>query len=245
MKMQEESGLKTFVSGLEKQFDSRIISLIFFGSQRYKRSKIGSDYDLYFVLDSYDIGDINLIYLIIKNSDINIDLTIQYLDQMPINPNYFQDGSMGCFALDYLALGECLMGKNIFKKYSQNIDKNHHKSSILRKINEYAYRYRRELITLDLSEEYLLKFTKKYLSRLIIDIFLYWELYPLSKLRFMNPDEIFELSLKTVWFKKLEIDFTNKNNAAQETIKLRHDIFEKIYGTFISEIQNNFSKDRL
>jgi hypothetical protein len=238
----EEDKVSILTKRLDESFGNRIISLIFFGSQRYKRSKIGSDYDLYLIFDNYKPKDIDTIRSIVKEIKIDLDLTIQYLDQMSFDPNDFQDGSMGCFALDYLSLGECLLGKNIFIDYKKGVKELEYKKSLLRKINEYAYRYRRELTSLGLDEEYLLKFTKKYISRIIIDIFLYWNIHPLSKLRFMNVDEILELAKEDNWFLDVDMKLPDEKAEFEEVIKEWHLLFERIYNKFINQVQKNFSK---
>src|SRR5688572_20150690 len=115
--MRTKDKVSQFSKATSEKFGVRVISLIYFGSQRYKRSKIRSDFDLYLLLDQFQKHDTETILSIAKSIDINIDLTIQYLNQMSKDPNSFQDGSMGCFAVDYLALGRCLLGKNVFKKY--------------------------------------------------------------------------------------------------------------------------------
>lgn len=243
--MQEENKIEGFTKRLDDVFKKRVISLIFFGSQRYKRSKIGSDYDLYLILDKYNKEDISNIRKIVNEISIDLDLTIQYFDQMSLDPNDFQDGSMGCFALDYLSLGECLLGTNIFINYKKDVKEAEYKKSLLRKINEYAYRYRRELTTLGLDDDYLLKFTKKYISRIIIDIFLYWKSYPLSKLRFMNVDEIIELALTHDWFSDVSLEFPKDDSQFEVIIGQRHVIFESIYDKFINEVQKNLSNETL
>lgn len=243
--MQEENKITEFTHRLDIVFKKRVVSLIFFGSQRYKRSKIGSDYDLYLVLDKYNKEDITKIREIVDNISIDLDLTIQYFNQMSLDPNDFQDGTMGCFALDYLSLGECLLGTNIFIDYKKNVREVEYKKSLLRKINEYAYRYRRELTTLGLENDYLLKFTKKYMSRIIIDIFLYWKSYPLSKLRFMNVDEVLALALTHEWFSDISLEFPKEDSQFEEIISQRHIIFESIYNKFINEVQKNLSNEML
>jgi len=210
--MQEKNKISEFTTRLDTVFKKRVISLIFFGSQRYKRSKIGSDYDLYLVLDKYNQEDVSNIRKIVNEIKIHLDLTIQYFDQMSLDPNDFQDGSMGCFALDYLSLGKCLLGTNIF---------------------------------ISLDDDYLLKFTKKYISRIIIDIFLYWKSYPLSKLRLMNADEVLELALTYDWFSTISLEFLKDYSQFEVVMRHRHMIFESIYNKFINEVQKNLSKEML
>lgn len=169
-------------------------SLIFFGSRLYENNSPKSDHDLCVVLLHRDKQILDDFKKILDKYFDNLDLTIYYHDEIDSSLP-FRDIGMGVFALHYLALGKALIGKNIFKSQLKKISPVVYKHSLKEKIYDYVLRLRRMYISNTPIDDKLIYF-EKYLSRLIIDLILYYDLDQLEKLINFNPEEVFSLGEK-------------------------------------------------
>ncbi len=128
--------IKSFTSFVRETFLDRVECLIFFGSHRYERSETGSDYDFYILLTSFHETDVEKVSQL-HHDFPEADIAIYYRDMLPVNPENFADESQGAHFIENLALGETLIGSNIFIKYLTSLSRASRNRALLNKIESY------------------------------------------------------------------------------------------------------------
>ena len=147
--------------------------------------------------------------LVQKNSNVNIDMSLQYIDDQSEYPRNFHDGTKGTLALSYLSSAKLLKGKNIKNTTGYYLDK-----------------MKRESIAKGFSDDSLKLSLKKYTSRSLIDAFLFAKKDNMDLYKGMKPDEIINMARTHNFTKDLiPSDF---NDTPSDYLKLMEAIYNKI-----------------
>lgn len=162
--------------------------MLAYGSVINNRATKSSDIDLFLLLDEFNAADISNCNSIIRNYK-NVDLSLQYLDQLPKDPSLIQDGTKGASSLVYLSSAETLLGKNIFHRLFRQMPKTKMKAALKITINQYLLRMRTFTISCTDSEE-CRNTCLKYFTRLLVDIMLYHEGGDMYSFKTLSKKEI-------------------------------------------------------
>lgn len=105
-------------SFLNKFNNSRIVSLLFFGTRAFNINRDNSDYDFIIILDKYDKSDLSKIRSLcdineLKSIDLNLNL-IYHEDIKTRKKENFQIRSLALGFYEYLSVAKVIYGKNIF-----------------------------------------------------------------------------------------------------------------------------------
>ncbi|MCX6716488.1 MAG: hypothetical protein NTV72_01025 [Candidatus Taylorbacteria bacterium] len=156
----------------KQEFSKKVCCFIIFGSS-IRTTGTPKDSDIAIVLNDLDV-DVNEISSFIFDNFINPDFTIYLKDEIESKLPFVDVGN-GFFALNYLARGICIYGKNIFKEKLEKIDVVKYKESLLTKAFEYILRLRIVYFSQKYDESYKFDYFQKYVTRLIRMILLYRE----------------------------------------------------------------------
>lgn len=150
----------------------RVICLLFYGSNAFKRSEHrSSDYDFYILLNKYESGDTNNLKDVVScfNEGKTIDLTYQYLEDIErVGWDSYQLGNHGVFYILNFAQAITLYGTNVFQRRLSQLHSNLITDSIMRQIQEYFWRLDDWIIKEEWNENLISKY-KKYLIRIAYD----------------------------------------------------------------------------
>lgn len=172
----------------ERFFGSRIVFICAAGSIVHGRATPTSDLDLMLVLDTHQPTDINLCRQVVQVLDefyYLVDISLQYADELPSNPEDVQDGSKSSLALAYINSAYVIAGENIYKELYRRLPKKIFQRSIIRALEEYLHRmYALAFNHTDDDKEFRAE-AFKFLTRSIIDAMLYYhpsDMEPYDKL---------------------------------------------------------------
>ena len=168
-------------------FGDRISQVAACGSIVNGRSNASSDLDLLLVLKDHSDEDLVLCRKVAQrlSSEYKIDLSLQYLDELPANAADFQDGAKGCLALTYISSAHFLIGENIFKAMFSSLAKEDLQRSAIKSVGDYLHQMYGELFESPEDTDVLRTRAFKYLCRSIIDSFIYYaptDMEPYKKL---------------------------------------------------------------
>lgn len=179
----------------EHIFHSRIVCLLAYGSIANGRSTAASDLDLLLLLDTYSAQDLLLCRQAIGPlRGYSLDLSLQYLDEMPDQPQNFRDGTKGCLALAYLSSARVLVGTNIPKQIFDQLSPYELRRSIISTLEEYVQRMYTQAIASEDIDGAFKTATFKYLTRSIVDAMLYYQPSDMAPYMRWTRPEILERS---------------------------------------------------
>ncbi|HXK35457.1 MAG TPA: hypothetical protein VJZ52_00185 [Candidatus Paceibacterota bacterium] len=180
--------LKKLVLALkESEIYGNIVSLIVFGSQAYQADDGVNDEDFCLVLRERKQNDLTVIAEVFRKEFKNLDITVYYERELD-GTLPFRDIGTGCFALHYFALGEAVIGKNIFIKKHQELPRKLYRQSLKEKMFDYLLRLRRAYIIYE-SKKKLVAYFRKYTARLLIDLMIYKNPSVLGSVIRRSPEE--------------------------------------------------------
>lgn len=184
---------KYLINFIKENFrNNRIICLLAYGSSIcYSPKMKPKDYDFLLLLDKYNKSD----YKILKRitNKYHIELFIDYWDYIKRKGfDSYQRGRHGSYFVPYLALAKCLIGENIYQQSVKIIPIKTIKKDLLYRIEEYFYRIQKLYIYKDKDASNV---TKKYISRICIDLLLY--------ANEMSFEEIYTIHYEEVIHKKV------------------------------------------
>lgn len=120
---------------------------------------------------------------------IRPDVTVYYKDELD-GPLPFRDIGNGVFALEYLALGKTIFGRNLFIEMLQRASAVEYRRSLLEKMYDYVLRLRRAfLVEPDPAAKFA--YVDKYTQRLVLDLLIYLGVETMESLLSMNRDDIY------------------------------------------------------
>lgn len=221
--------LRDFSDDIEAAFSGRIISLVAYGSVVNGRCNNHSDVDFFLMLDKNlkGVDDIEVLSQITHHyHPIAIDLSLQYLDEQPRNACSFQDGTKGPLALSYLASATLLLGDNIFVDLLNSVSIEEYRKSIKTTVGYYLDMMRREAIAGGIDSDIFAKRVRKYVSRTLVDSFLFYEKADMSKYRGLKVDDVMILARENFFTK----DIVNENyyNSSAEALGLIEAVYNKM-----------------
>jgi len=150
----------------------RIICLIAYGSSLSQKFT-PEDYDFLLLLDTYKTTDYKILKMASENLDLNLDLFIDYLDQIQKKGfNNYQRGRHGTYFFVNLANAKCLIGQNYYAKHVKKISDKSVQHDLLYRIEEYFYRIQKLYINSSLDQDSI-NIVKKYFSRICMDLLLF------------------------------------------------------------------------
>lgn len=221
--------IQHFANSIESTFGDRLVSLVAYGSVINRRSEADSDIDFFLMLQGKGRleKDIETLHkLVQKNSNVNIDMSLQYIDDQSEYPRNFHDGTKGTLALSYLSSAKLLKGKNIFISMLEKLSIEDYRESIKNTTGYYLDKMKRESIAKGFSDDSLKLSLKKYTSRSLIDAFLFTKKDNMDLYKGMKPDEIINLARTHNFTKDLiPSDF---NDTPSDYLKLMEAIYNKI-----------------
>ena len=178
----------SFSTKIISLFNSRIVGLIFYGSNAFNRSRGDqSDFDLYLMLSYPEDSDYEKLKEILETYS-NIDFTVQYLSILKVRgwENY-QFGNHGVFYAEMLGNAITLYGENVFE--SVNVQKELIDASICRQIEEHLWRIDQWILTYSpASKEGRYKFVK-YFCRVSIHMMIMTNALTFKEVNFLNDIE--------------------------------------------------------
>lgn len=154
----------------KQPFTDKLVCVVLFGSST-RRIDPPKDTDICIVLKDADIDRDSLSRFIFDNFK-NPDYTI-YTEEEVNSSLPFVDVGNGVFALEYLARGHCIFGRNIFSEKLRAMDPEAYKESLLRKAFEYILRLRIVLFSEAHDSDYKFNYFQKYVTRLARMVLLY------------------------------------------------------------------------
>jgi len=229
---------------LKINFNKRIVCLLYYGSNAYKREvKKSSDYDFCLVLDQRLPNDLNKIKSITKKL-FKVEMTLHYLDELKKDGwNNFQSDNHGVFYLYNFASAKSLIGDNIFLRKMHLVKSDEVIASLRRQIIEYFWRLDNCFFTL--SDENLVKsdIIRKYSVRIVQDLLLicgdisFFEIneinYSKFFYKFVENKEYFQNDTKALLIKLIN----NDNILVEDLIELK----EKLYQDFRNIIKHFYN----
>lgn len=218
---------------LRKQFDKRIICLLYYGSNAYNREiKENSDYDFCLVLDQRKSKDLNSIREITKKFS-KIELTLHYLKDLEFDGwDNFQSDNHGVFFLYHFASAKAIIGDNIFSRKIHLIQMNYIIDSLRRQIIEYFWRLDNKIFTL--SDEELIEsdIFRKYPVRITQDLLIACGDISFAEINQINYHEFFNKFIKDKKYfqnqtKELLLMVINRENiSVDKLITLKEVLYE-------------------
>src|SRR3989344_2982277 len=182
--------LKLLVNDIKKsELRDNTVSLIVLGSLIYGSKDTVNDADFCIILRKRNYGDLESISKVFKKYYKNLDITVYYENELA-NPLPFRDIGTGCFAMHYFATGKSLVGKNIFVEKYKNLPRKLYRQSLKEKMFDYLLRLRRAFIIYE-SEQEMIAYFRKYMSRLLIDLMIYNRQNLLPSIIKDSPEETF------------------------------------------------------
>lgn len=182
--------LKRLISEIKtSELYNNILSLIVYGSQMYGDKNTINDADFCIVLHKRKPDNLHLIAKLFKKHYKNLDITIYYKDELRESLP-FRDIGTGCFAMHYFAIGNPLIGKNIFIEKYKKLPKKLYQHSLKEKMFDYLLRLRRAYVVYN-SKRKMLSYAEKYTSRLLIDLMVYSKPTLLPTLIKNSPGKVF------------------------------------------------------
>jgi hypothetical protein len=167
-----------------------VTSYLIFGSLvNIPSLTLNRDIDLCFVLTDRDQELTRSVKQYLAANFIKPDVTIYYLDELGASLP-FRDIGNGLFALEYLALGKTIYGRNVFVEMLQSASQVEYRRSLLEKIYDYVLRLRRCFLV-EVDETAKFAYADKYLQRLVLDVLLYLKIESMASLSAMKREDIF------------------------------------------------------
>lgn len=167
-----------------------VASYLIFGSLvNIPSLTLNKDIDLCFVLEDRSVHLNDQLRQYLTTHFIKPDVTVYYRDELEA-PLPFRDIGNGLFALEYLALGKTIYGRNVFVDMLQSASQVEYRRSLLEKIYDYVLRLRRCFL-IELDEAAKFAYADKYLQRLILDVLLYLKIESMASLSVMKREDIF------------------------------------------------------
>jgi pimeloyl-ACP methyl ester carboxylesterase/predicted nucleotidyltransferase len=216
-------------------FGDRVVCLLSYGSTENGRDNNLSDIDLFLLLDKYDFTDLQKVREIITIAP-TIDISLQYQDELPKLPHLYHDRNKSCLSLTYLSSATPLIGRNIFVNVLNNLSDAQLKQSIFLTVSYYIDKVR-EKQTTNMNSRDVIKLSKKYLARSLIDLMIFFEKSDMNRYKKLTYPEVISL----VKMKELLPSgfFSNLNDASaiidslviiknlmQKTIDINTNLFE-------------------
>lgn len=146
---------------------NNIICLLAYGSM-LTDSKNASDLDIIIVVNSFNPSLDNLFKLLSEEFE-KLDFHVYLQKEIEQNLSFFTRE----YVLEYLAKGLCLCGENIFKDKFSEVTEIQYKRSIFIRSVEHVQMVRKVFFSGKHNDEYKLKYLKKYILRLSINILLF------------------------------------------------------------------------
>lgn len=225
----QDTLLHGFANDIEEAFSGRIVSLVTYGSVINERSGVHSDVDFFLMLNKKfkNTNDIEKLNRIIRRySSVTIDLSLQYLDEQSGDACDFQDGTKGPLALSYLASATLLLGDNIFIDLLASLSIDEYRKSIKKTVGYYLDTMRREAIANGFDNDVFAKRVRKYMSRTLIDGFLFDKKTDMTAFKGLKIDEVIVLARNNIFTKEL-ID-ANHSNSPAEALNLIEAVYNKM-----------------
>lgn len=172
----------------ERTFGDRIAFICAAGSIVHGRATPISDLDLMLVLDTYHQNDIQLCRQVVQSLNEHyhlVGISLQYLDELPANPEDVQDGSKSSLALTYINSAHVIAGKNIYSDLFERLPQRTLQRSIIRTLEEYLHKMYDMSFNSNEDDEAFKAAAFKFLTRSIIDVMLYYnpsDMAPYDKL---------------------------------------------------------------
>ena len=172
-------------------FGSRLDFLCAAGSVVHNRSTSKSDIDLMIVLSSYEESDISICRRVVKDLGMKVDLSLQYYDELPINPEYVHDGYKTSVALTYINSAYTIYGNNPFSKLFKKLPKEILQRSIIEILDGYLHTLYAKAFECDNDNLEYRETAFKFLTRTMIDVILYYQTTDNSRFEPLSKKEIF------------------------------------------------------
>ncbi len=134
--------LPALAAMLTATLGTKMVGLLHLGSHERQDETAFSDVDLILLVERFSMQDFQAIRGIFRNLDYLVDVPVIHHEQLPRNPDWFQNGTHGCYFLHVLKNAEVLYGKNLFKDYPEPSEAAV-RASVFRKIAEYTWAARR------------------------------------------------------------------------------------------------------
>lgn len=226
----QDTLLRGFADDIEEAFSGRIVSLVTYGSVVNERSGVYSDIDFFLMLDKKikDTNDIEILNQVIRRyRSVIIDLSLQYLDEQSGYARDFQDGTKGPLALSYLASAAVLIGDNIFIDLLASLSIDEYRNSIKKTVGYYLDMMRREAIANGFDDDVFAKRVRKYVSRTLIDAFLFDKKADMTAYKGLKVDEVIVLARENIFTKDMiDADYSNSPVEA-------HNLIEAVYNKMV------------
>lgn len=180
---------------IELFWEERVLCLLFYWSNAFNRAeRKTSDYDFMAVFDSYHEWDIEKIRMLLtyKPLWVTVDFNYQYLEDIERKGwnNYQYDNHWQFYVLNF-SESVLLHWSNIFREAISKIDKQRMQSSLLYQIQEYFQRIDTYTMHFQWSNEEIMLFYRKYLTRIIIDMLLFMDKINFMQINIFKPMDIY------------------------------------------------------
>lgn len=188
----DEAEIKT---AFTKEFGANISHLAAAGSIVNGRSNASSDLDLLLILKSRNKNDLLKCRSVVQNlNTYKIDLSLKYLEELPHDPVDYQDGPRTSLCLAYISSAHFIIGKNIFTDVIMTLPVYEFRKSIIHAVGEYLMRMESSFFTSKDNEwAELQKQSYKYLTRIIIDVQLFFNPSDMGPYKLLKRDEMLQL----------------------------------------------------
>lgn len=154
--------------------------------------------------------------------DSKLDFHIYLKDEVEADVSFFTRE----YVLEYLSNGLCLCGENFFKEKFKEVTPEQYKESMFIRSVEHVQMVRKKIFSQELDEEQKLKFVRKYLLRLSINILLFSGIASHEKLSSMSLVEV----MRTMKDSGFLIEFDEH--------QIRTGSLEEVFGIFCRVSEN-------
>jgi len=221
-----------YISFLKDEFehmpwrDSVVCYLLFGSLVNIPSLTLNRDVDLCFVLRSRSADVLGDVREYLHSRFVNPDVTVYYVEELDA-PLPFRDIGNGLFALEYLALGTTIYGRNIFVDMLERASRVDYRRSLLEKIFDYVLRIRRCFLV-ERDDAAKLAYVDKYLQRLIVDILLFREAASLASLSAMHREDVFTSGAKEGLFNQELLSTLTAADGRTEQLKASFQCFSEV-----------------
>lgn len=202
---------------------NNIVCLLAYGSI-LTDPKNASDLDIIIVVDSFNPSLFNLFKLLSEEFE-KLDFHIYLQKEIEQNLSFFTRE----YVLEYLAKGLCLCGENIFKdKFSEVTDIQYKRSMFIRSV-EHVQMVRKVFFSGKHSDEYKLRYLKKYILRLSINILLFNKIMSHSECSKMSLPDVLSIMEKKSYISRKYLNSERIPESLEESFKLFCAISENLF----------------
>jgi len=177
------------------EFGDRITHLAAAGSIVNGRSNHSSDLDLLLIIKNRDKDDLVKCRTVVQGlTPYKIDLSLKYLEELPKNAADYQDGPRTSLCLAYISSALFIIGENHFTEVLKTLPIYEFRKSIIHAVGEYLMRMESLFFTSDKDDQAeVQKQSYKYLTRIIIDVQLFFKPSDMGPYKLLTRDEMLGL----------------------------------------------------